>query len=420
MKATQISKSIFTATTVLLCTAVISSCGASKESKRSEQKQQTTTNQPPIDGAPTTASTPVPQQPQAPGGAPVGRQVGETQTTEGNDTTVTTPKADAAPVGRVNTEDKKNEDTKKPGTNSVPDFKEDSAIKTGGQTGELNFTSASDDGIMELFRSKATTVSKEQQEMNSNLAKAINGARLKKSGSDYNLDLAITGIEKAELYKLKATADGNKMKLSLVSTTGDLEFQDGFVKCLDESCDTSYAKIKMSGAYVRVIFRTMNMNNHFMIQKDVQDDGLNLWKSYIQNTIEGSASSAQIEMVKASSYEILNGKSAMGIQLTTKDNQAVVLNTLLVAPEKGTDLKQKITKVTDLSMNYNLASTAGKANLLSSKVTETSLVKNNGKGQMSVKLAFSSGAIWMVLSPVKSKSMTADEVSKFESTLAAF
>lgn len=414
MKA-QLSKSIFSLSTALLCAAVISSCGASKESKR-----QATTTVAEVTAEPTTppvAQPTIPTTPAQPAGAPVGRPAAE-GSVEGE---ISGNQNDqSAPVGRQNTEQQNGEEQKVEVKNSVPDFSEASAVKTGGQVGELSYTSASDDGIMELFRSKATTVNKEQQEMNSNLAQALIGAKLKKNGSDYNLDLAVNEFGQNKIYKLKATTDGNKLKLSSLSAAGSLEFQGGFVKCLDSSCNTAYAKIKYSGAYTRIIFRTMDMDNHFMIQKDVQDDGLNMWRTYVQNTVQGAATSAKIASVKGSSYEILNGKSAMGIQLTTQDNEALVLNTLLVAPETGTELNQKITKVTDLSMNYNLEATKGKSTKLSSTIAETNLVNNNGKGQLKIKMSFAQGSIWLVLSKVKAQSMSAAEVAAFEATVPNF
>ncbi len=411
---------------LLLCAAVISSCGASKNEKRAVQPIAAPSAQ--TLPAPTTsttatpeatATTTLPQPAPTEAGAPVGQQTGETGSTPAGEA--------AAPVGRVNNDNSnsggtsENDDKKQPAQTSVPDFKDAQAVKTGGKVGALSYTSAADDGIMKLFLENSTKVSQAQQTMNSNLAQAINGARLRKSGAGMVIDLATIEFGQARIYRMSATNEGDKYRLSATSSGGDLEFQGGFVKCLDDSCDNAYAKIKMEGAYARIIFRTMTMDNHFQIQKDIQDSGFLQWKNYITNSVTGADSSARIQSVTASSYEVLNGKAAMGIQLLTNDSEALVLNTLLVAPETGTALTQKVTKVTDLSDNYNLASTAGKAKNLSNLINEVNLVNNNGQGALKIRLSFNDGSIWMVLSPAKKAgAMTADQVRAFEATVPNF
>lgn len=428
MYRNQLSRVSFSTISMLLCAAVISSCGSSKESKKSAE---TTVQQVPLDGAPQT-SNPTDSNPQT-GGAPAPTTVGNDNPAPVGSGTNTggepidngngNSNGSAAPIGHVSEDSNQNDNSSgssQVAKNAAPDFSEKSVIKTGGQTGDLYFTSASDDGIMDHFRAISTGVSKEQQTMNANLAKAITGAKLKKSGSDYSLDVAMDEFGKVQLYRMKASVDGSKMKLSSISSTGGLEFQGGFVKCLEASCNNAYAKVKFSGAYTRIIFRTQDMNNQFLIQTGIQDNGFDMWRSYIENTVQGVASTAQIQSVISSSYEVLNGKAAMGVQLLTRDNEAAVFNLLLVAPESGTALNQSVTRVTDLSMNYNLAPTTGKATTLSSQINQTSLVNNNGKGQIKLKLSFNMGSIWMVLFKVKTTTMTAAEVQAFEKTVPNF
>lgn len=438
MKLFKVTRSSIASTlSIVLCASVISSCGSSKDSKKasgtptigSTSGAPTTVNPDGVEGSTgttgSTGSTGAPTnqipQPTNPEGIP-----GNTGAPVGTNPPPVIPNNNgepAAPIGKVPVKPGSSSGSgsgsgsseEKPKT-STPDFKDAKAVTTGGKSGDLNFTSASDDGLMDAFRINSATVGAEQQKLNKNIAQAITGARLLKSGSDMNLDLVITEGGVAKIVRLKAATDGAKMKLSLLSSTADSEFQGGFLKCLEASCDDAYAKIKVEGGYARIIFRNTNMNNSFGIQEKITDADFTKWTSYIYNTIQGTSATASIASVRASSYEVLNGKASMGIQLLTNDKEAFSVGTPLLAPEAGTVLAAEATKYKDPSVNYNLPGTAGKSFVLSQLVKSVSLVNNNGKGQLRLKLSIGTGAIWMTLSRVPKSTMSAAEVKAFEGT----
>lgn len=429
MKLFKVTRSSIASTlSIVLCASVISSCGSSKDSKKasgtptigSTSGTPTTVNPDGTTGSTGTPGAPTNQIPQPtnpegiPGntGAPVGTTPPPVISNNGEP---------AAPIGKVPVKpgsgsgSGSSSSEEKPKT-TTPDFKEAKAVTTGGKSGDLNFTSASDDGLMDAFRTNASGVPAEQQKLNKNIAQAIAGARLLKSGSDMSLDLVLTEGGASKIVRLKAVSDGTKMKLTLLSSTADSEFQGGFLKCLEASCDDAYAKIKVEGGYARIIFRNTNMNNSFGIQEKITDADFTKWTSYIYNTIQGTSTTATIASVRASSYEVLNGKASMGIQLLTNDKEAFSVGTPLLAPEAGTVLAVDATKYKDPSVNYNLPGTAGKSFVLSQLVKSVSLVNNNGKGQLRLKLSIGTGAIWMTLSRVPKATMSAAEVKAFEAT----
>lgn len=425
MKLFKVTRSSIASTlSIVLCASVISSCGSSKDSKKasgtptigSTSGTPTTVNPDGTTGSTGTPGAPTNQIPQPtnpegiPGntGAPVGTTPPPVISNNGEP---------AAPIGKVPVKPGSGSGSseEKPKT-TTPDFKEAKAVTTGGKSGDLNFTSASDDGLMDAFRTNASGVPAEQQKLNKNIAQAIAGARLLKSGSDMSLDLVLTEGGASKIVRLKAVSDGTKMKLTLLSSTADSEFQGGFLKCLEASCDDAYAKIKVEGGYARIIFRNTNMNNSFGIQEKITDADFTKWTSYIYNTIQGTSTTATIASVRASSYEVLNGKASMGIQLLTNDKEAFSVGTPLLAPEAGTVLAVDATKYKDPSVNYNLPGTAGKSFVLSQLVKSVSLVNNNGKGQLRLKLSIGTGAIWMTLSRVPKATMSAAEVKAFEAT----
>ena len=285
MKSFKVTRISFaTSLSVLLCAAVISSCGSSKDSKKSGTPTIGSTTGAPPNG-PTNDG--VPQTPNSNtttlNGIPQATDLG---TSTPVDLTSAEP---AAPIGKVpvipssrNNSSSTNQTEPK---TSTPDFKDSKVIFTGGKLGDLNYTSASDDGLMEAFRMNASGVGAEQQKLNKNIAQAIMGARLLKSGSDMNLDIALNEGSVAKIIRLKATTDGNKMKLSLLSSTADSEFQGGFLKCLEASCEDAYAKIKVEGGYARIIFRTTNMNNIASAMDSSTADSVTIQLSFADGSI---------------------------------------------------------------------------------------------------------------------------------------
>lgn len=424
MKLFKVTRVTFKMTlSVLLCTAVLTSCGSSKDSKTSTPIVGPTPSAPPStsDGVPSSGNT-IPQPTTPPQGTPQANPNGAPVKTA-DPTTV----SKAAPIGKVKTSPTTGSSSGQSSPSSadsktqttIPDFKDSKAVVTGAKLNDLNYTSFSDDGLMEAFRTTAMTVSAEQQKLNKILASAITGARLKKNGADMLLDLAT--LEKTpRIYQFKATTEGNRMKLSLLKSTGELEFQGGFLKCLEVSCEDAFVKIKLQGAYTRIIFRTNNMNNNFRFDDKTSEPNIKLWQSYVYNTIQNTGGSSQIISMRAATYEVLNGKSAMGVQMLTGNNEAFSVGTLLLAPEAGTELNQPASKYADPSQSFNLSTTAGKTFTLSKAVSAVSLVNNNGKGDVKLKLTIDSGAIWMVLSRVPKVTMTPAEVKTFEATVPNF
>lgn len=184
--------------------------------------------------------------------------------------------------------------------------------------------------------------------------------------------------------------------------------------------------MKMSGAYARVIFRNSYSDVNFLVQTGVSNSRMDLWKSYIQNTVTASPSAQKIDYVQMASFEVVNGRAGMGALLLTQDLDMVGLSIPLLAPEKGTKLNAQVAKLSNLSNNFDLAALAGTySQRLSQALVDVRLVNNNGKGQMKLQLMLSEqgqpqASIWMVLSSVKKPTMSLMDVRAFEATLKAF
>ena len=310
-------------------------------------------------------------------------------------------------------------------------FDEAEAVKTGGKSDTLSYTSSSADGLMAEFRGYNNKVNAEQKTMNLNLAKAVTNAKLIRSAGggmtvDLNLDESLNGVKKITSYRLQATQSGDKYSLSKVSSNGDLEVQGGFLKCTDADggCDNAYIKVKMSGAYVRVIFRKSYADRYFILQEGSQGSSFEMWKSYLTNTVTGASTSQKLDYVQTSSFEVVNGRSAMGVLIATEDKETIGLSVPLLVADKGTQAGSSVAKVNDLSKYYDLSSNSNGSQNLAKAIKEAKLVNNNGKGEVRIRLDVSSGiqagAIWLTLSNNQKASLSIAEIQGFESKVPKF
>jgi hypothetical protein len=421
--------------TSLLSIAVLltlSSCGKDKEMKANTPAPAAPEAQTSPAPAPTTDPTKAPptdsrQNPKRGTVAPPVDVPPEVEAPNNSDPTAQAPAGRGQGRGGMQDEQR----TKSTG-NSLTDIKfatQDSE-KTGGVANDLYYTGAGSDGLMSAFKKRAVTVSADQQRLNANLAKAIVGARLSKgAGSEMWIDLAIDesikGQGTVQNYRLKATAAGDKMNLSSAQAAGagNLDFQGGFLKCLDTSgdCNNAYAKIKMSGAYTRVIFRKSYANTFYLIQQNMENNsGLMEMNSYIKNRQQNISTSQKLEAVQVASYEILNGRSAMGVAITTADKEMIGLNIPLLVSGDHSLVDTAVTKSSDISRSYPLESSAGYSTRLSQAISDVRLVGNTGVGQLKVKLTYGNGSIWMLLSKVSAATMSVQQVDAFEAGVKPF
>lgn len=325
-------------------------------------------------------------------------------------------------------------DTKKSNSAVSAKFDEAEAVKTGGKLEALNFTSSGNDGLMTEFRSYNNKVAAEQKTKNLNVAKAVLNAKLKRSTSagsllvDLTLDESMDGVKKITSYRLQGNPSqaGDRQILKQVNSNGDLEYQGGFLKCIDADggCENAYIKIKLSGAYVRIIFRNSFADRFFILEQGSQGSSFELWKTYLMNTTNMSTTSQKLANIKTSAFEVVNGRAAMGVLITAEDNEMVGLSVPLLAADKGTVAGSNISKVNDISKNYDLASSANASQNLAQAIREAKLVNNNGKGDIRIRLDLSAGtqkgAMWLTLSSLQKATMSIAEISSFESKIPNF
>lgn len=301
-------------------------------------------------------------------------------------------------------------------------FVNSAAVKTGGKSQDLFYTGAGRDGLLSEFKSYMTKVSPEQQTMNANLAKAVVTAKLSRRTSSgvIAINMIFNEFGKTKTYRLTGSTEGNitKLNLSPSGTNGAMEFQGGFLKCLDADggCEMAYAKMKFAKGYVRVIFRNSLADMHFQYTDENQSNpGFSLWMKYILNSSRSEQVAQTFDTMQLSSFEVVNGRAGMGALLTTHDREMLGLSIPLVVSGVNSDVDAPVAKLNDLASNYDLAPQASAySQNLSKALGAVKLIKNNGQGEIKMTFAFGEATIWMVVKRVQKETLPISEIRKFE------
>lgn len=316
--------------------------------------------------------------------------------------------------------------------NAGIDYSVKDVEKTGGKASDsLSYTSAGEDHLMSIFKQIAAGLKNaEQTKMNANLAKYIVQAQLiKTSGSEKYIDLTISEGAGLRTYRLKTNPESNRERLTLVQGQGVLEFQGGFLKCIDADggCDNAYAKVKISGAYARIIFRSSYMNQTFVMYQNptgvVSEDFFKV-RSYADNKVNASSSVEKLTSTKAASFEVFNGKSEMKLLMNTADLNGIALSVPMVVGATGSEVRATAQKLSDVSKMNSLSNGGLRSLDLTTAISNATLVKNKGQGKFQVEFDFSKKSdpskIFVNFSRVQKQTMSADAVLKFESTIPFF
>ncbi|MFN3455089.1 MAG: hypothetical protein ACK41T_09040 [Pseudobdellovibrio sp.] len=301
-------------------------------------------------------------------------------------------------------------------------FTEKESVKTGGKSENLYYTSFSDDGLMEEFRSYNNKVSADQKQMNLNLAKTVVNAKIDRDANSTTVEVVMNESGQKTTYILKAVKEGDKYNLLKSSSTGKLDFQGGFLKCLDTdgACENSYTRMKFSGSFVRVIFRSSYADRSFSLQKNTNNVGFDLWKKYIMNEITGQNTTQKLDYARLSSFEVVNGRAAVGVALVAADKNVAGFKIPLQSQETGTSTNILVTQTQDLSKEFGLKILGQNSSQLTDAISEAKLVNNNGRGDLKLRMSFigyHGASIWMILSKLPKASLTLAQIRSFEATL---
>lgn len=308
---------------------------------------------------------------------------------------------------------------------------------TGLQAGELFYSGAGSDEMLEYFKNLNNSVSAGQRRNNMQMASRIESVKavlpqIQDGGadefsSDVNLQIKLTS---GEILMLSGVEDGMgfaKLKQVRLKNSGDLRVE-GFLKCVDSSgaCENSYAKLKFSNSsVVRIIFRQSVANFKFVTPKSADNHALTYWNAFIENGLNMvKTTNTKLKQIQLSTVEIVNGRSAVEVEISSHDPQVIRFQGPLVVSESGNSVRQPMKKVFKARDDQDLfVSDYEESYQYANLISKIGMVKNTGRGQMRFELVLNredepkSPIIYMTLAHKPSDVLSADEIISFESRL---
>ena len=303
-------------------------------------------------------------------------------------------------------------------------FDDAEAIKTGGVkvTGEKSdqkqteffYTGSAKDILLQVLISLNSYKSDAERSIDAQIARDLTSAKLstlKNSGKNI-LTLGINE-EGTKSYNLQlVSSDENPNYLlpkqeNFPKQIGILEAVSAELTCMDANpskvqngqalCSVMVARVQLANGKAQIIFRKNKalVDATFIVnQQDLNFNynyGYELWKNYIGNRVDQIIDTPMMDSAIISSYEIVGGKSEMGLVMIATDGAAAGLRIPLVAKATGTTagtsayVNNTIINKFDFS-GYNMHNVTSQK--LGEVIESARITKNNGRGDFEVVLTF--------------------------------
>ncbi len=303
---------------------------------------------------------------------------------------------------------------------------EGTVVKTGGlksageRSTEMYYTGSSNDQLLETLLISMNFKSDAERSVDMQIARDIKFAKLnieKKSGKRV-LSISTDEVDtKMQIFQL-IESDQNAnfllpVKRDLSAPVGHLEAVSAELICMDatvsknangaDDCLVTVAKVQFANGQANIIFRKNHAlaDAEFVLSdKDVtaynanelDQTGLGMWLRYVSNRVDQVITIEKAEKVIVSSYEIVGGKSEMGVLITAADGASAGIRVPLLAGLKGSTVNANsymhnhIDNKFDFS-SYSVAKKVKSFNL-GNVVHGVKLVKNNGRGDVMLSVTF--------------------------------
>lgn len=309
------------------------------------------------------------------------------------------------------------------------EFKSVAGKKVTGMAPEkgLSYTSAGADETLEYFKNLNKRQTAMQQQMNMKKATEILSAELTVDEESLEARILLT-MSNGQKYKLAGAPEGDgRADLAQLRSNGMLQVK-GFHKCIDTDggCNTSYAKLQFSdGSYARIVFRQARASYKFNLPAAEGNDSQAhvLLEKFIINGHEKADTIHKLSKIDVSSFEVVNGRSGVTVEILGDDDNLIKFAGPLLAPEGGTVVNTQMFKIIDLTPSEDLMSENMYVFDRAKGITDIRMIRNNGLGQMRFALrtkqndAGRSKVIEMTLSPVAGAAMSTQDIANFESTI---
>lgn len=302
-------------------------------------------------------------------------------------------------------------------------FDDNEAIKTGGvkfteqkQT-EFFYTGSAKDILLQVLINLNSYKSDGERSVDAQIARDMTTAHLTTRGSGKGSGKNVLTIEinkeGAKSYSLQlVSSDTNPNYLfpkvqNVPKQVGILEAVSAELICMDAKpskdqngdplCSVTVARVQLANGKAQIIFRKNKalVDATFIVNpQDLyceQNVGYEIWKSYISNRVDQVINTPMMDSAVISSYEIVGGKSEMGLVMIASDGAAAGLRIPLVAKATGTTVgtnayvNNTIINKFDFT-GYNMRNIT--TQMLGNVINSARITKNNGRGDFEVTLTF--------------------------------
>lgn len=304
----------------------------------------------------------------------------------------------------------------------------ESRYQTGLKSGQdLFYSGSGSDDLLEYFKKLNLSQPTLQKEKNLKRASEIMNSKLEVDSFSGSAMVTLN-LQNGEKYVLAGNPDGEQyteLRRVRSLTTGRL-LVGGFHKCVDVDgrCTVSYVKVKFSdGAVVRILFRNTVADYHVVLpKKDSGSSEYVLWEAFLVNGAMKNSTKKRLQQVEISSWEVVNGRSAVQTRMYGADESLIVFSGPLLMPEAGTGVSIAMSRLTEKSdMTDDLMTRKSEYDFeYASMLSEIRMVNNNGRGQMRYlfktrkRSVNPQDVITITFARVENAVMNASEIAAFE------
>lgn len=299
-------------------------------------------------------------------------------------------------------------------------------VKTGGvkaaaeKMNDLYYTGASDDLLLETLLVSLNFKSDAERSIDLQIARDIKFAKLSIDRETGKRVLSISTKEEATREQIFQLIESDQNANILVPKARLYPTQYGILKaasaeliCMDknpaknslgvEKCLVTVAKVQFVQGQAQIIFRKNHalINAKFVVNphdlETRQNGGLEMWKDYISGRVDQIITEHKMEEVIVSSYEVVGGKSEMGVLVTAADGSSAGIRVPLLATLLGSTVNTAAYLHNHVDNKFDFSDYAARKQVrnfaLGNAIETARLTKNNGRGDVIVTLTFDQRAV---------------------------
>ncbi len=270
--------------------------------------------------------------------------------------------------------------------------------KTGAKNRDgLVYTGSGVDETLEILKSRESALSREQQKKNQKLAQSIESVEFSQDlhTQVVSLSVRLKDGKQSEIYNLSTNplVDNSVIGAACVNsalgfrTTGNDEVS-GTAQCLDLSMSESrcnnvlvtfVVKKGQSKSAAQILIRSSYADVYADLKEASNNPEFAVFKDFLVNSYLDRDTRNKVESINMVSYEILNGRAAVELQILGFNKEFMGFGGELLSSESSNNVNVAFQKRSPRANNEGLH-----LNLLNS-LGDVRLVMNDGRGRLTIK-----------------------------------